>query len=53
MLKMAKEMFKGCDPLFKEHMSNIKDLFSKSRSLQKQREKLLTEMAIVSQLLRD
>eukprot|EP00347_Sterkiella_histriomuscorum_P007897 403347143 len=50
---IAEEMFKGHDKLFEQHMSTINDMFLQSKTLQKEREQMLLEIANLSQMLRD
>eukprot|EP00347_Sterkiella_histriomuscorum_P023923 403332919 len=50
---IAQEMFKGHDKLFEQHMSTINDMFLQSKTLQKEREQMLLEIANLSQMLRD
>ena len=43
--ELAKEMFKGCDRLYKPHMKEVNDGFKRSKGSQKQREKLMKDLA--------
>ena len=45
--ELAKEMYKGCDKHFKPHMKEVTNGFKKSKNLQKQREKLMKEHAVL------
>ena len=51
--KIAEEVSRGNDVLFKQHMSAITDMFLVSKGLQKQREGLLRELAVLAQEFRD
>lgn len=42
-------MYEGNDKLYNAGMGTIKDMFNKSKTLQKQREKLLKEHAVLMQ----
>jgi GTP cyclohydrolase II len=46
-------LFKGNDVLFSEHMRTINDMFLQSKDMQKQREQMLKEMAVLAQMFRD
>jgi hypothetical protein len=41
-------LFKGNDVLFSEHMRTINDMFLQSKDMQKQREQMLKEMAVLA-----
>lgn len=43
--ELAKEMFKGCDRLYKPHMKEVNDGFKRSNGSQRQREKLMKDLA--------
>mmetsp|Transcript_29792 Transcript_29792/g.28958 ORF Transcript_29792/g.28958 Transcript_29792/m.28958 type:complete len:114 (+) Transcript_29792:1145-1486(+) len=51
--KLAKEMFKGNDKVFEEHMKEVGESFKRSKDMQREREKALKEMVLVSQQFRD
>lgn len=52
-MKIAKDMYRGCDPVYTKHMEAVADLFQTSRDLQRQREIYLQELAVMAQMFRD